>query len=120
MAPVDHNPYAAPSSECEADVLASRTRYPGRSFIAMLLAATTAVTAALTGVLWMLGAIDLGRYGVVFLGSLTFATVILVFAAKHYSAGSRYTALGLATIVLCIIAAAVLLALHDAGEIVLF
>ncbi len=119
MAPTDCNPYAAPTSEGQRNVSMSRGRYAARSFIAYLLAAASAFTAALTGWLWFLGGIDLGRYGIVFLGSLVLGAALLVIAARHYSVGSRRTAIVLGILVLLIIASAILLALYDAGVITL-
>ena len=120
MPPFNSNPYAAPTSGDSVDAFATRGRYVGRAVIAMLLAAAIVATAVLTGGLWMLGAIDLGRFGWIFLGALLLASVFLFFAAKNYRSGSRRTAVGLATIAPCLIGLAILLALNDAGVIALF
>lgn len=118
--PPDRNPYAAPSSVSKRDASDSRPRFPGRTFVAYLLAGAVALTAILLGALWVIGGIDLGRFGVVFLGSLLVAAAILVLAAIHYATGSRRTAVSLAAIAPLVIFSAVLLALHDAGVISLF
>lgn len=94
--------------------------YIGRAIIALLFAALSLITAILTGGLWGLGAIDLGPYGVLFLGSQVLAAVVLTLVAKLYSKGSRYTAVGLAILALAIMILGILFPLRDAGVITTF
>lgn len=116
---MSENPYQAPSSEIPNDAR-SRSRFAGRSFIAILLACATAFTGLLTGGLWMLGAIDLGRYAILFLLSLAAASFILVYAANRYTAESRKFAVGLSAFALFVIGFAISMALYDAGMFTLF
>ncbi|MCO8124288.1 hypothetical protein NHH03_21275 [Stieleria sp. TO1_6] len=114
------NPYSPPSTTGVVLSPAMGRRFVGRSFIASMLAGLTAVTGLLTGTLWSIGAIDLGRFGFAFLSSLAVGTALLVCVARCYLEGSRATAVVLFLLVPCIIFSATLLALRDAGVFTLF
>lgn len=111
----DINPYSAPnhaSSLYGADAI---KRFFGRSIVAGLLAATTLSTGLF--LLWLdsIGAIDLGRFGVVALASLLFATIALLVAVRFYSRGSRKFAVTFLVVGMLCFVPIVLIALHEAG-----
>ncbi|TWU27933.1 hypothetical protein [Novipirellula artificiosorum] len=115
--PADLNPYSAPASVEGGTFPWLEHRFPGRSIIAFVFAALEVFTALLTGGLWAINAIDLGRFGGVFLLSLLISSAMLLYAAKCYSMGTRGHAVLLALLSLVVMAGGVLLSLHDAGVI---
>ncbi|QEF97646.1 hypothetical protein Mal15_16870 [Stieleria maiorica] len=115
--PADVNPYSAPSP-IESNVFPwLGQRFPGRSVIAFAFAVLEAFTALLTGGLWAINAIDLGRFGALFLLSLVVSSAMLLCSARCYATGSRGFAVLLAVLSLCVMTCGVLLCLHDAGVI---
>lgn len=116
----DANPYSSPRTEGAIVSPDGRTRFAGRAVVAILLGVATAFTAIFLIAVWSIGAIDLGRFGIIFLCTLFLVTVFLLFVAKSYFDGKRYLAVGMSFLVPCVIICAMLLAMHDAGVFVLF
>lgn len=111
----DVNPYSAPASFESRGYPCFAQRFPGRSIIAFVFAVLLAFTALFTGGLWAINAIDLGRFGSVFLLSLFIASATLMIAATCYAKGARGLAVVLVVLSLGVMVCGIVLPLHDAG-----
>ena len=111
----DLNPYSSPTSSEGGGLPWDVKPFPGRSIIAFAFATLEALTALLTGGLWAINAIDLGRFGGVFLLTLVVSSGMLFYASKCYASGLRGFAVLLAVASLCVMVSGVFLCLHDAG-----
>lgn len=113
----DINPYAAPNHVSASVAI---RRFLGRSMVAGLLAVTTFSTGLFLFWLGSIGAIDLGRFGTVALGSLVLATLALLVASRFYSVGWRKYAIAFFVIAGLCFLPIVLIAFHEAGIFTLF
>ena len=99
----DVNPYSAPASTDSAaddglDPVLGRV-FRGRARVALWLGVSTSGTGVLLLFLFLVGAIPLGAFGSVIVGSLILSIVPFVIASKFYRHGNRKRAVAAMVIV---------------------